>query len=44
MRELRDERKLAILAVTHGNQLASLADLVFQMSAGQLALTEKPPA
>ena len=44
MRELRDERKLAILAVTHGNQLASLADRVFQMSAGQLALTEKPPA
>jgi len=42
LRELRDERKFAIFAVTHGDQLASLADRVFQMSAGQLALTKKP--
>ena len=44
LQELRDERKLAIFAVTHGDQLASLADRVFQMSAGQLALTKKPSA
>jgi len=44
LQELRDERKLAIFAVTHGDQLASLADRVFQMSAGQLALAEKPSA
>ena len=44
LQELRNERKLAIFAVTHGDQLASLADRVFQMSAGQLALTEKPSA
>ncbi|NDE85949.1 MAG: ATP-binding cassette domain-containing protein, partial [Verrucomicrobia bacterium] len=42
LQELRDERKLAIFAVTHGDQLASLADRVFHMSAGQLALAEKP--
>jgi len=42
LQELRDERKLAIFAVTHGDQLASLADRVFQMSAGELSLTAKP--
>jgi len=44
LQKLRDERKLAIFAVTHGDQLASLADRVFQMSSGQLALAEKPTA
>ena len=37
LRELRDERKIAILAVTHGDNLAALADRVLQMSAGRLS-------
>lgn len=37
LRELRDERKLAIFAVTHGDNLAALADRVLQMSAGKLS-------
>jgi len=36
LRDLRDERKIAIFAVTHGDNLASLADRVLQMSAGRL--------
>ena len=37
LKELRDERKIAILAVTHGDNLAALADRVLQMSAGRLS-------
>jgi len=46
LRELRDERKIAIFAVTHGDNLASLADRVLQMSAGRLtegAVPRPPP-
>lgn len=42
LQELRDERKLAIFAVTHGDALASLADRVFQMSSAQLFPAPKP--
>ena len=37
LKELRDERKIAILAVTHGDNLAALADCVLQMSAGRIS-------
>ena len=37
LQELRDERQLAIFAVTHGDNLAALADRVLQMSAGQIS-------
>ncbi|MFM8653601.1 MAG: ATP-binding cassette domain-containing protein, partial [Verrucomicrobiota bacterium] len=44
LRELRDERKIAIFAVTHGDNLASLADRVLQMSAGRLTEGAVPRA
>ena len=44
LRELRDERKVAIFAVTHGDNLASLADRVLQMSAGKLTEGVVPQA
>ena len=37
LQELRDERQLAIFAVTHGDNLAALADRVLQMSAGRIS-------
>ena len=42
LKELRDERKIAILAVTHGDNLAALADRVLQMSAGRLSESSVP--
>jgi len=44
LRDLRDERKIAIFAVTHGDNLASLADRVLQMSAGRLTEGAVPRA
>ena len=44
LREFRDERRIAILAVTHSDNLASLADRVLQMSAGKLAKGVVPQA
>jgi putative ABC transport system ATP-binding protein/macrolide transport system ATP-binding/permease protein/lipoprotein-releasing system ATP-binding protein len=44
LRELRDERKMAILAVTHGDNLAALADRVLQMTSGRLTEGKVPKA
>ena len=44
LRELRDGRKIAIFAVTHSDNIASLADRVMQMSAGKIAKGVVPQA